>query len=137
MNRKIVGRFAASLAVATAMLGGGFAGSAHAQVGAPWTVNAGSSASNIQLNAWAGVTTRAPAASNELSATGQCGFYRDSRDAWYRHCGGGMLIIKVRSWWGAEVRELCVWPGDTNLSQHDGTKGMGYITYAWADRPGC
>lgn len=58
----------------------------------------------------------------------RCGYWLQY-DSYYTHCGSGSIVIHVdTSWWGTD-RDITVWPGRTNLSQHWELKNDGGWIY--------
>lgn len=73
------------------------------------------------------------AAPNVAAASNPCGFFT-RWDAYYNHCGYNSITIRVNFWYGANYRDITVWPGTSNLSTHPYLQGAGMITNAWCIR---
>lgn len=67
--------------------------------------------------------------SGAVSAQGGeiCGYWAQ-RDAYYTHCGYNSIVIHV-DFAVTGDREITVWPGRTNLSQHWALRGQGGWIY--------
>ncbi|MFJ8046963.1 DUF6355 family natural product biosynthesis protein [Streptomyces luteogriseus] len=66
-----------------------------------------------------GTSTVATAAPSGDTSAQACGYYETSDSAYYGHCGGGKVIIKIDLDWTTDVRYSCVGPGETYLGSTD------------------
>ncbi|MEU7527297.1 DUF6355 family natural product biosynthesis protein [Saccharothrix sp. NPDC042600] len=148
MNRSIIARVLATLAITLGLalaLGTGNANAQMAPAGSdtstetqiqsrPHATEPPHSAPDAQIQGGPYGPHNGPNVDlNELSASDyrNCGFWV-RWDSYYTHCGSAYSIkIRVNFWYGANFRDIWVSRGTTNLSTHPYLQGAGMITNAW------